>query len=217
MKKMTFILALFVSLTQTYAFDAELPRMTTKNYKFTEFKQLLIEGAFEVYLNYGVSSEMSIQASPTVMNHLLIDQEGDMLAIRTTDGLIANNERAILVITVGNLSQISAKDVHSLETLNPMWFENLNVFIHSHARSNLNLIGNALKLQTTGAGDVHISGTIKDVTVSNQGLGAIITEDLCIGKLVMAQTANTPFELNINDKGKLKMQNSNPVLQGIRP
>lgn len=210
----TMLMTLFTSLAIAKSVDK--PVTSKVNYEVKEFSNLLIEGAFDVYLIYGLQSSVSIESSKIALDQILVDQEGDLLAIRSKNNGSISTEKIVLIITVNDLAQVSVKDVTSFETLNPMWFDTLLMYLDVHGKTTLNMIGSEFKLHTAGSGDVHLSGTISNVNVSNNGIGSITTEDLCIGRLIMTQGKQPSVEMNLkNSKGIIinKPASSIPVIR----
>jgi hypothetical protein len=206
MRKLILSATMFFAVVLSWAGTTDNGQIFSKNHSVQHFNRLLIEGDFEVYLHYGVEASLRVEATSAVMDRILVDQDGETLAVRTSSVHGAPQEKAVLHITIDQLVQLSAKDVQSMEAVGPIWFDNLQVYIQSHGKTNLNLIGNSLQLNTTGAGDIHLKGTIKEVMVNNQGIGTIVTEDLCIGRLVFAQFKQSPFEVKLGENGSMRLQ-----------
>jgi hypothetical protein len=206
MRKLILSATLLFAVVLSWAGTLDNGLFVSKSHSVQQFSRLLIEGEFEVYLHYGLKAGLRVEATQATMDRILVDQDGETLAVRTSSVPGAAPEKAVLHITIDQLVQLSAKDVQSMEAVGPIWFDNLQVFIQSHGKTNLNLIGNSLQLNTTGAGDVHLKGTIKEVLVNNQGIGTIVTEDLCIGRLVFAQFKQSPFEVKLGENGAMRLQ-----------
>lgn len=216
MKKFFLFVLGSLMLSWVNASGPSLSPLVKKQFVVQPFNQLYIEGDFEVHLHYGTSLDIQLETSPAVLKNILIDQVGDALAIRTTSDIPAEAGRMVLHIAINNLVQLHLKDVQSVESLNPIWFDKLNAFIQTHSTTHLKLVGNELHLNTSGGGDVYLRGAIKEAHIRNEGIGSVLTEQLCVDRLILLPKAHSNTDIQWISGGTLRMQPVPASLEFIR-
>jgi hypothetical protein len=206
MKKLVlFVLGSFMA-SSVFASGPGLSPMVKKQVVVQSYNRLFIEGDFDVHLHYGTSSDVHIESSAEAMNNILIDQDGDALVIRTASGIPSDAGKMVLHISLGDLVQLQLKDVHSVESVTPIWFDKLSAFIQSHSKTQLKLVGNELYLNVSGSGDVHLDGTIKEAQIRNEGIGSVVTQQLCVNRLILLPNATSNMDIQWTNGGSLRMQ-----------
>ncbi len=205
MKTVFFTLVMVVSILSISIATNNLTENITRDVKIESFKHLLIDGAFDVYLVYGIEEAVNIKTTAIAMESVLIDQEGESLFIRTQNDNSQNTEKIIVVITVKALEYVSIKDVFSFEIVNPMWVNNLNMYVHSHGKISLNLVGSSLNLITSGSGNLYLDGSLHSAHIVNHGIGSVVIEKSCVEIMSVQQDDYNSIEFNQKDFGSLKV------------
>ncbi len=206
MKKLVlFVLGVFM-LSSVYGSGPILSSTVKKQVVVQSFNRLLIEGDFEVHLHYGTTSDVQIESSAEAMENILIDQDGDALVIRTASGIPSNAGKMVLHIALGDLVLLQLKDVHSVESVTPIWFNKLSAFIQSHSNTRLKLVGNELHLNVSGSGDVYLDGAIKEAQIRNEGIGSVLTQQLCVDRLILLPKVKSNMDIQWMSGGSLRMQ-----------
>ena len=151
--------------------------VNTTSYEVSAYKQLIVDGNFDVVLNYGTKTEVSIKTDENLQNMILIDASNDALYIRTKENMGSASELT-LYITVTNLEQMGFNNVLSVSTENPIWFDNLDVNLNAIGASRLHFAGNKVNISMEGSGDLELAGRVNEVNINNDGIGAIKTGSL---------------------------------------
>jgi hypothetical protein len=193
---MMLTIATMVSATASIS---PLNKVTTVTYKTEEFKNLVIDGAFEVNLYYGLHAEVSITTEQSAQEKVLIDNDGNTLFIRTKEDK-QDYSKIILNVTVNNLEQMNFKDVTLIKSINFLWFNNVNIDINTHGKAEFNMTAKKLNINLEGAGDVYLSGQIDELNIQNHGIGSFYTEELKSEKLNIKQSSKQNMELRLSNK-----------------
>jgi hypothetical protein len=217
MKTVFFTLVMVVSVFSISYATNNLTSNVIRDVKIESFKHLIIDGAFDVYLVYGIKEAVSFETTKVGMESVLIDQEGESLFIRTQNQNNLNTEKIIVVITVKTIEYISVKDVNLFEIINPMWINNLNMYVHSHGKVSLNLIGSSLTLLTSGAGNLYIEGSVESADIINYGIGSINVEKSSVEKMTIQQDNYHAIELDQKEAGNIKVNTKSKNLNLLMP
>lgn len=168
-------------------------------------KSLVVEGEFDVYLNFGSEASVTVETDENLQGQILIDDDGHTLFIRMKEHT-GKSSKMNLYVTINQLEQMGFKDVVTVKSSNFLWFNQLNLTLNTIGKTDLQLAANALNVQIEGAGDLHLAGNVRELNIRNTGLGNVITKDLATEKLTIHQEKNRNVELRLGKKELMEVK-----------
>jgi len=179
--------------------------LNSMNYEIASYKQLRVDGNFDVYLSYGTQPSVTVMTDENLQDAVLIDNDGTTLYIRTKEN-IGSSSKMALYITVNSLEHMGFKDVLSINSTEALWFHTLKLTLNTFGTTKLQLACKTLDATIEGAGDLHLSGTIEDLRINNSGMGALITNDLQTEKVTINQTGTRSIEMKMTKERSTEMK-----------
>jgi hypothetical protein len=174
--------------------------LSSQTHETVDFKSLIVDGQFEVYLTYGLQPSVTIMTDENLQDAVLMDNDGTTLFIRTKEN-IGETSKLSVYITVSNVQQMGFKDVISVQSTNALWFNHLTLNLNMLGNTKLQLACKTLDANLEGAGDLYLSGRIEEMNVNQKGLGSLFTHDLQVEKVNMTHRGSRNFEMRmIHDK-----------------
>lgn len=170
--------------------------ISTVSYDVPEYNQLIVDGKFDVVLNYGSETGISVRTDENLQHLVLIDADDNTLYIRTKEDIGATSEMT-LYINVSSLEKMGFNHVQSIVSEDAIWFDNLEIVLNSIGASKLHFAGNELSVIMEGSGDLELSGRVNAVHIDNKGIGAILTGKLSSSKLTVTTTERSKIQMQM--------------------
>ncbi|MCB9363752.1 MAG: DUF2807 domain-containing protein [Flavobacteriales bacterium] len=175
MKKLLFIIALFVLTTLGYAQNEER--------SLASFTGVKISSAFNVELIEAPSSTVKIEGVPEqYIDNIITEVNGDVLEVFVKGKVKAVSDMK-LTITYQSLNSVEVSGASSVKANNAI---NASTFtIKTSGASNLDLSLNAqdVKLNSSGASDVRLKGFAKTFDLAVSGASTIKTKAFEVNKV----------------------------------
>jgi hypothetical protein len=170
--------------------------ISTVSYDVPEYKQLVVDGKFDVVLNYGLETGVSVKTDENLQHLILIDASDNTLYIRTKED-IGDASELTLYVTVSSLEQMGFNNVLSIHSEEAIWFNNLELVLNTIGTSKLHFAGNELSVIMEGSGDLELTGRVNSVNIDNKGIGAIMTGKLSSSKLTVTTTERSKIQMQM--------------------
>lgn len=204
MRNLTTSLVFGLIMSFTMSANAEIINgngsINSKNYETATYKQLIVDGNFDVYLSYGTQASVTVMTDENLQNSVLIDNDGTTLFIRTKEN-VGTASIMTLYITVNSLEQMGFKDVVSINSTEALWFNSLKLNLNTFGTTKLQLACKTLDATIDGAGDLQLTGSVENLSVQNNGMGSLFINDLQTERVVLNQKGVRTIEMKMtNDK-----------------
>jgi len=204
MRNLTTSLVFGLIMSFTMSANAEIINgngsINSKNYETATYKQLIVDGNFDVYLSYGTQASVTVMTDENLQNSVLIDNDGTTLFIRTKEN-VGTASIMTLYITVNSLEQMGFKDVVSINSTEALWFNSLKLNLNTFGTTKLQLACKTLDATIDGAGDLQLTGSVEILSVQNNGMGSLFINDLQTERVVLNQKGVRTIEMKMtNDK-----------------
>ena len=137
-----------------------------------EFSEISIGGAFDVYLRQAEESEVVLRIDENLEEYIEVEVEGDRLKVRTTRPIRKAKSLAVY-ISVEEITEIELNGAIELKGKGPIHFTNLDIECNGASEVDLQLFGNNLKYDGTGASEARFNGEVNSAQFEVNGSGEI--------------------------------------------
>lgn len=195
----------------------------SKTYEIGDFSELLLEGAFKVYLIQGDETSLKVETSdPVAFDYLNVTNRNGYLHVHV-DREPFDFSRVSLFITFNTLERLEIEGGIKLRTRGYLDLEDLFVSLEGGAKIELQTKANEITIETEGGVMFELEGVAQslDVKVSGAGhidAGELECEDVSFridgvgtGRVFATKTLNA----QINGVGKIRYLGNPEVREDI--
>lgn len=152
-------------------------RVIQETREVKSFNAIDISGAFHIYLSQGEEESLVLETDDNLMELVDTYVRGGKLYIETR-GIGIRNSSMKAYITVKDLNEIGASGAVKINGKTPLEFDRLDVDVSGAAEIEMELYGNQMNLEISGAGKSYLHGEIEKVRISLSGASKTNAEEL---------------------------------------
>lgn len=149
----------------------------SKDHELESFKEVVIDGNFEVLLNKSTAPTLTITTDENLHEFIEFEQKRDVLTI-SSDGELKSEDGIKLNINYVDLAGVSSSGANVISGNDLISGDFLKVNMSGAGDINLNVELKALKVEISGAGSVELSGSVMACNVDMSGAGNLKSYDL---------------------------------------
>ena len=152
----------------------------TNTYQIENFEKLHVSEGIEVYIQQAAIPEIKIEVGKNIKNHIEYYVSNNELFLKNKlECKLGATKAAKITVFVPNLTHIHSISQFQLQSLNTLYFPELNIYhgIISESASgiiNLNLNATNIIVETNNSSLIQLSGTANNLTVNFWGGNAKI-------------------------------------------
>lgn len=134
--------------------------VTQEEKAFTNFSELDVQDAFQVYVTFSESEEsVRVEANRNLHTHIQISQYNDRLTVQLANNLNIKGDVTLkLHITMKELTDVVASGATHVKLQNQLIGEHLNMDLHGASSLNGDMLVNSLYSNISGSSNISISG-----------------------------------------------------------
>lgn len=231
MKKITYyVLILFTIILCTtacghYKVERGNGEIIAKNFDFSDFDKLDIDGFYEVFLSHGEVEKVTIETDENLFEFINVSSDGSTVVLDTEDGINLQSKHGIKVyITYKSLSYISMGGAGVIKTENTLNTDDLKIKMSGAGVIDLALEAKTLEIGLSGAGSIKLSGNVNDQELKLSGAGSVDAYKLesknCIIHLGGVGSANVfvtkSLDADVSGIGSIKYKgNPNHLVKNV--
>ena len=176
MKRTLFLLsAFFLVLSSCSNFLGKRIRgngkITTESRTASAFTGVKVSGAIDLYVSNGAATAIRVDADENLMKYIVVENDGDMLEVRTKNGVNLKPSRAIRVYISApaftSLEASGASDIYSESKI--LSQGSLRIELSGASDAKLELNAPKVDVDVSGACSVTLKGETRDFTVEGTG------------------------------------------------
>lgn len=137
----------------------------------SSFNGVKVSGAIDLYVSTDSTVSIKVDGDENLLNYVIIENDGDMLRIRTKSGINLRPTRGIRVyISAPSYSRLEASGACDIFTENKIISKGtLNVDLSGASDAKLDVNAPGVNVDVSGAGSVTLKGETRDFSVDGSG------------------------------------------------
>lgn len=165
-----------------------------------EFSEIDIEGVFDVVLKQGTEYGVVVEADENLQDHIHVDVSGNVLTVSSDKVKIKKAKRAVVIITLVDVTDITLNGVGDLSSLNTLKLSELNLEVIGVGDAQLTLDCTNLELEYNGVGDVILEGQVTNADFEVNGVGDLLAYELEVENMELEQNGVGDSEINVSNE-----------------
>jgi hypothetical protein len=162
------------------------------------FSKVSLEGDMDVYVTYGTSESVRIEADDNLLKYITTKIEGDELKIATSESI--HSETPVKVyVTADDLAGLSMAGSGKMITQTPFTSKEFAASIAGSGDIDASITAEKLTASIAGSGDVKLKGSANIASVSVAGSGNVKGYDLTAKSASVDIAGSGNCELNTTD------------------
>jgi hypothetical protein len=208
MKIYTFIkISIFVLIAIFFTSACELEKtlegngnVTKQRIAMQDFTKIEANGIFSVYLEQGDLSRVEIQTDENLQDLVHVKNVNGTLTITTDQGEDFSATRMDVFITTPELSYLSLEGVTSVDCENTLYLSKLRVDKDNTGHLQLRVNLDVLEINSTGIGDIELSGKSNKLKIDNSMTGDISAYRFITKSMKLIHDGTGDIEVYVLDK-----------------
>jgi len=144
----------------------------------SNFTELQIGGAFEVYLSQGDQEKLVLEADAEEMKQIVTEVVGNKLKIYTKSGWDGHMHNMAIYLTFKNLDYIDFSGAVEVESENALMFNELEMDVSGAAEIDMEFKAEKFEAEFSGASEVDFRGSCKTGYLELSGASEFDAEGL---------------------------------------
>ncbi len=146
-------------------------KISTETRTAATFTGVKVSGAIDLYVSTGATAAIRVDADENLLKYIIVENEGDMLKIRTKNGVNLKPSRAIRVyVSAPAFSRLEASGACDIYTENKIVNQGtMQVDLSGASDARLELNAPRVNVDVSGAGSVTLKGETRDFNVDGSG------------------------------------------------
>ncbi len=178
MKQNLGLSALFILVFSISVFAQEENDWASKKYTVGDFTEVVLDGAFSVYLIQGDDYSVVVKATnDDVFDNIKIKRYGNEVSINM-DASLFELRRVSLYITSKTLEKLKIEGGVNLKTNGFLDLQNLSVYIEGGANVDLNMKAKNVEVYGEGGFLFELKGVAEKLDVTIKGAGHVSASEL---------------------------------------
>ena len=192
--------------------------------EIASFNQIKIEGVFNVFLSQKDKESIRVEADENILPLVLVSVENNVLTVKLKENTSISKMKKINVyISCVDINSLKSEGVGMLNCENQLKLNSLELNVSGVGASRLNLEVGTLNIKSDLVGALFVTGTAKEVTAKQNGIGAFEAFDLKAEKLSLETNgvgkvevfASTEITIDAHGVGGIKYK-GNPATKNIK-
>ena len=157
----------------------------TEERNLSDFNNLYVTGAFDIYLKKGTQNNLKIETKGDLeLSEIEVQVKGQTLEIRNKrdkynwNDRHGRNDKAVIYITYKELRKLDMSGAGNIYTDNPIETQDFTFRMSGAGNFKAEVKAKTLDIDFSGAGNMEISGTVDEQTVELSGAGNYRAFDL---------------------------------------
>lgn len=146
-------------------------KISTENRTASAFSGVRVSGAIDLYVSNGSTAAIRVDADENLMKYIIVENDGDMLEVRTKSGVNLKPSRSIRVYVsapaFSRLEASGASDIFSESKILSQGTMKIDLSGASDAKLELN--APKVDVDVSGAGTVTLKGETRDFIAEGSG------------------------------------------------
>lgn len=178
MKRNSILSVLFILLFSVSVFAQDENDWASKTYNIGDFSEVILDGAFKVYLIQGDNCNVVVKATyDDVFDNIKIKRFGNEVSI-TMDASLFELRRVSLYITAKTFEKLKIEGGVNLKTNGYIDLQNLSVNIEGGANVELNMKAKNVEVYGEGGFLFELKGVAEKLDVTIKGAGHVSAGEL---------------------------------------
>lgn len=223
MKRNSILSALFILFFSVSVFAQDEKDWASKTYNIGDFSEVILDGAFKVYLIQGDNCNVVVKATyDDVFDNIKIKRFGNEVSIKM-DASLFELRRVSLYITSKTFEKLKIEGGVNLKTNGYLDLQNLSVNIEGGANVELNMKAKNVEVYGEGGFLFELKGVAEKLDVTIKGAGHVSASELKTKDVSFAVAgfgtgsvyATNTLNARIEGVGKLRYKGDPKVIQYI--
>ena len=149
--------------------------VTTEQRTVSPFTKITVEGTFPIEISQsGGAESVKVEADENLQSTVVVKTEGDELIVKTAeDESISRSTKMKVYINIKKISDLDFKSVGSLNSVDTLKLDSLNINSESVGKLNLDLNAKYLHANLESVGSTTLTGNVYEVRINNKSVGAL--------------------------------------------
>ena len=152
----------------------------------SSFNELSIKGVYKVYLEQGNKEAVVVETDENLQEVITVKNKGETLILGWKKGInIKKKTKMNVYVTLKDITKLEIKGVGDVKTSSQLSLQKLDLEVSGVGNTFLNLECKKLNGDIAMVGNLTLQGKVAEVTLDNNGTGALRAFDLIAQKLAI--------------------------------
>jgi hypothetical protein len=174
----------------------------TKNIALKNFQGVSVASGIDLYLSQGTTESVKIVAHPDLINDVIVEKNGNSLAIRYKNNIswsrIIKGQSIKVYVSCKTISTLSASGGSDVYSENTLKNNTLSIAASGGSDIKLNIIAQDLEIKTSGGSDVSLKGSATNMNASASGGSDIDALDLVVDYAKVSASGGSDVNINVS-------------------
>ncbi len=150
------------------------------------FNELIVKGVYNVYLAQGDEELVIVETDENLQDIITVKNKGEALVLGWKKGMnIKKKTKMNVYVTIKDLTRLKINGVGNVKTTSRLSLEELDLNVSGVGNTFLALECKKLGGEIAMVGNLTLEGKVEEVTLDNNGTGALKAFDLITQKLAI--------------------------------
>lgn len=186
----------------------------TKTYTTSAYEEVKVGGNFHVTLTEGNVGTISLKAESNLMEHIVIETEGNALHIKTeknTNLKPSSGQRMEVTVPVGSLSKVSLAGSGEIKSSKTILGTSLEVKIAGSGDINMPIQTESLETSVAGSGNITLTGSTSSIQAKIAGSGDADLEALTCSSAEVTIAGSGNVKVHCTERLEAKIAGSGNI------
>ncbi|WP_062054899.1 head GIN domain-containing protein [Aquimarina longa] len=161
------------------------------------FNEIIIKGVYSVYLNQGEKESVIVETDENLQDIVVVKNQGETLILGWKKGVnIKKKTKMNVYVTLKDVTKLEIKGVGNVKTKSKLSLNELDVKVSGVGNTFLELECKKLNTKVTMVGNLILEGKVTEVSLDNNGTGALKAFKLITQKLEVNNSGIGKVEVN---------------------
>lgn len=169
----------------------------TQERTVSSFNKIIVNGVYNVYLTQGENESVKVETDENLQEVVIVKNSGDALILSWKKGInVKKKTKMNVYVTLKDIAKLEIKGVGNVKTSSKLSLNELDIEASGVGNTSLELDCKKLDGEISMVGNFTLKGKVAEVTLDNNGTGALRAFDLVAQKLEINNSGIGKVEVN---------------------
>lgn len=171
--------------------------VVTQERTISPFNEIIVNGVYNVYLTQGERESVKVETDENLQEAIIVKNKGNALVLGWKKGInVKRKTKMNVYVTLKDITKLEVKGVGNVNTSSKLSLNTLDIEASGVGNTSLELDCKQLDGEISIVGNFTLKGKVTEVTLDNNGTGALRAFDLVAQKLEINNSGIGKVEVN---------------------